>query len=125
MTVEFPVVEHEDVPAPFSVIFFAEDAPVEQQQENGGARAEADAEEFRSGGGDASEPLIAARKRGRNGIDPELGLDNLCEAKHNMMTRNARAMDIDRRLQPNPAIRDALESIIKVGEFISFRSDFF
>jgi hypothetical protein len=31
-----------------------------------------------------------------------------------------RAMDIDRRLQPNPAIRDALEYIIKVKKLIVY-----
>lgn len=51
---------------------------------------------------------------GHRGVDPELGLDNLCEMKHHMMTRNARSNDIDRRLQPNPSTRDALEAIVRV-----------
>uniref|UniRef100_A0A183BU91 Phosphatidylinositol 3-kinase catalytic subunit type 3 n=1 Tax=Globodera pallida TaxID=36090 RepID=A0A183BU91_GLOPA len=107
LTVEFPAVEHADDPAPYSIIFFAEDAPREQENVNGD----------QSDGGDLdSDPLIPSLRSGgvstvrrgggagRNGrvVDPELDMDNLCEIKHNMMTRNARAMDIDRRLQPNP-----------------------
>ena len=60
-----------------------------------------------------TDPLIARPNTYRN-TDPELDMDNLCEMKHHMMTRNARAMDIDRRLQPNPVIRDVLEQIVKV-----------
>lgn len=48
-------------------------------------------------------------------IDPELGLDNLCELKHHMLTRNARANNIDRRLQPNSSTRNTLEIIINVN----------
>uniref|UniRef100_A0A914I1L1 Chromatin modification-related protein MEAF6 n=1 Tax=Globodera rostochiensis TaxID=31243 RepID=A0A914I1L1_GLORO len=118
LTVEFPAVEHADDPAPYSIIFFAEDAPREHENVNGD----------HSDGGDLdSDPLIPSLRSGgvstarrgggavRNGrvVDPELDMANLCEIKHNMMTRNARAMDIDRRLQPNPTVRDALESIIK------------
>ena len=58
--------------------------------------------------------LNGAAAAGHRGVDPELGLDNLCEMKHHMMTRNARSNDIDRRLQPNPASRDMLEAIIRV-----------
>ena len=47
--------------------------------------------------------------------DPELGQENLCEMKHHMMTRNDRAGDIDRRLQPNSFVRDMLEAIIRVS----------
>lgn len=46
--------------------------------------------------------------------DPELSLDNLCELKHHMLTRNARANNIDRRLQPNPSTRTTIEMIINV-----------
>lgn len=64
-------------------------------------------------------------------IDPELGMDNLCEIKHHMLTRNARADDIDRRLKPNSGARDALETIIRVSthgeigaeKFVKLRSD--
>ncbi|VDN23772.1 unnamed protein product [Gongylonema pulchrum] len=45
--------------------------------------------------------------------DPELGLENLCETKHSMMTRNKRAGIFERELKPNAAARDALERIIQ------------
>ena len=119
MTVEFPTIEHSDDLTAYSIIFFAGDAPLnneEQQQEHSDSESDAD-------------PLIPQQRNSRK-VDPELDLEKLCEIKHHMMTRNARfilikstrlnysyivrAMDIDRRLQPNPAIRDALEYIIKV-----------
>ena len=103
LTVEFPTVQHSDDLAVYSVIFFAEDAPL-----NNGEQSQQSDEEF------DSDPLIP-RVRDERRIDPELDLENVCEIKHHMMTRNARAMDIDRRLQPNPTIRDTLEMIIKVG----------
>ncbi|VDK50743.1 unnamed protein product [Anisakis simplex] len=46
--------------------------------------------------------------------DPELGMENLCETKHHMMTRNARADSIDRELKPNAAARDSLQNIIQM-----------
>lgn len=46
--------------------------------------------------------------------DPELGLENLCETKHHMMTRNARAGAFERELKPNAVARDLLEKIIQV-----------
>lgn len=49
-----------------------------------------------------------------NGAEPELGMENLCETKHHMMTRNARADIIDRDLKPNAVARDALQNIIQV-----------
>ena len=61
------------------------------------------------------DPLLP-KPRNERKTDPELDMENLSEIKHHMMTRNARAMDIDRRLQPNPTIRDTLEAIIKVFE---------
>ncbi|KAI6232650.1 Phosphatidylinositol 3-kinase catalytic subunit type 3 [Aphelenchoides fujianensis] len=51
---------------------------------------------------------------GRPADDPEAGLENLCETKHHMLTRNTRAGDIDRRLQPNSLYRDMLEQIIRM-----------
>ncbi|CAD5205554.1 unnamed protein product [Bursaphelenchus okinawaensis] len=53
-------------------------------------------------------------KKIRGKVDPELGMENLCETKHHMLTRNARAGDIDKRLQPNAMIKDMLESIIRM-----------
>jgi hypothetical protein len=97
---EFPSLHHSDDLAAYSIIFFAEDAPSTEDQNHQSEDEDVD-------------PLIP-RPRNSNKKDPELDMENLCEIKHHMMTRNARAMDIDRRLQPNPAIRDTLESIIKV-----------
>lgn len=48
-------------------------------------------------------------------FDPEMGMENLCETKHHMLTRNARAGDIDRSLQPNSLFKNMLETIIRVG----------
>jgi hypothetical protein len=98
--VEFPTVQHSDDLAVYSIIFFAGDAPLNDDHQHSDDESDTD-------------PLIS-RPRNDRKIDPELDMENLCEIKHNMMTRNARAMDIDRRLQPNPAIRDTLEIIIKV-----------
>ncbi|VDM45142.1 unnamed protein product [Toxocara canis] len=49
-----------------------------------------------------------------NHAEPELGMENLCETKHHMMTRNARANIIDRELKPNAAARDALQNILQM-----------
>uniref|UniRef100_A0A915AJ48 Phosphatidylinositol 3-kinase catalytic subunit type 3 n=2 Tax=Parascaris univalens TaxID=6257 RepID=A0A915AJ48_PARUN len=49
-----------------------------------------------------------------NSAEPELGMENLCETKHHMMTRNARADIIDRDLKPNAVARDALQNIIQM-----------
>uniref|UniRef100_A0A0N5AFY1 Phosphatidylinositol 3-kinase catalytic subunit type 3 n=1 Tax=Syphacia muris TaxID=451379 RepID=A0A0N5AFY1_9BILA len=46
--------------------------------------------------------------------DPEIGLENLCETKHLMMTRNARTGKIDQNLKPNAFVRDTLNSIIQI-----------
>jgi len=56
----------------------------------------------------------AAAETTENYTDPELDAENLCEAKHHLMTRNARANQIDRRIQPNSSARSALETIINV-----------
>ncbi|KAK6013299.1 phosphoinositide 3-kinase family, accessory domain protein, partial [Ostertagia ostertagi] len=45
--------------------------------------------------------------------DPELGLENLAETKHNVMTRNARAGAMDKQLKPNKQTKDRLETIIR------------
>lgn len=50
-------------------------------------------------------------------FDPEMGMENLCEIKHHMLTRNVRSNDIDRRLQPNSMFKDMLEAIIRVSLF--------
>ncbi|KJH48163.1 phosphoinositide 3-kinase family, accessory domain protein [Dictyocaulus viviparus] len=47
------------------------------------------------------------------GFDPELGLENLAEIKHNVMTRNARAGAMDKQLKPNKQTKDRLEAIIR------------
>ncbi|WKX92385.1 hypothetical protein Q1695_010425 [Nippostrongylus brasiliensis] len=47
-------------------------------------------------------------------IDPELGLENLAEIKHNVMTRNARAGAMDKQLKPNKQTKDRLETIIQL-----------
>ncbi|KAI6171511.1 Phosphatidylinositol 3-kinase catalytic subunit type 3 [Aphelenchoides bicaudatus] len=47
-------------------------------------------------------------------FDPEMGMENLCEIKHHMLTRNVRSNDIDRRLQPNSLFKDMLEAIIRM-----------
>lgn len=49
--------------------------------------------------------------------DPELGLENLAETKHNVMTRNARAGAMDKQLKPNKQTKDRLETIIRVRVF--------
>uniref|UniRef100_A0A1I7XRN7 Phosphatidylinositol 3-kinase catalytic subunit type 3 n=1 Tax=Heterorhabditis bacteriophora TaxID=37862 RepID=A0A1I7XRN7_HETBA len=46
--------------------------------------------------------------------DPELGLENLCESKHSVMTRNTRAGGVDRQLKPNKQTKDRIEAIIKL-----------
>uniref|UniRef100_A0A8L8K2Q3 Phosphatidylinositol 3-kinase catalytic subunit type 3 n=1 Tax=Heligmosomoides polygyrus TaxID=6339 RepID=A0A8L8K2Q3_HELPZ len=46
--------------------------------------------------------------------DPELGLENLAETKHNVMTRNARAGAMDKQLKPNKQTKDRLETIIRL-----------
>ncbi|VDN08355.1 unnamed protein product [Thelazia callipaeda] len=46
-------------------------------------------------------------------FDPEIGLENLCEIKHHIMTRTARAGVIERELKPNASARDFLEKIIQ------------
>ncbi|KAI6220427.1 Phosphatidylinositol 3-kinase catalytic subunit type 3 [Aphelenchoides besseyi] len=46
--------------------------------------------------------------------DPEMEMENLCESKHHMLTRNVRAGDIDRRIQPDSFHRDKLEAIIRM-----------
>ncbi|KAJ1366330.1 hypothetical protein KIN20_026967 [Parelaphostrongylus tenuis] len=48
------------------------------------------------------------------GFDPELGLENLAETKHNVMTRNARAGAMDKQLKPNKQTKDRLEAIIRL-----------
>uniref|UniRef100_A0AC34Q3N6 Chromatin modification-related protein MEAF6 n=2 Tax=Panagrolaimus sp. JU765 TaxID=591449 RepID=A0AC34Q3N6_9BILA len=45
--------------------------------------------------------------------DPDLGYENLHEMKHQMMTRNARAVEVDRLLLPNSKAKAELEEIIK------------
>uniref|UniRef100_A0A914WFW2 Phosphatidylinositol 3-kinase catalytic subunit type 3 n=1 Tax=Plectus sambesii TaxID=2011161 RepID=A0A914WFW2_9BILA len=45
--------------------------------------------------------------------DPEIGLDNLVEAKHHVLTRSARSGAIDRELKPNAVARDALERVVQ------------
>ncbi len=50
------------------------------------------------------------------GPDPELGLENLVELKHQMMTRNVQSDIVDRALKPDSKARDALELAIQVGE---------
>ncbi|CAD5207974.1 unnamed protein product [Bursaphelenchus xylophilus] len=61
---------------------------------------------------DIQNEMIAMKSSGR--LDPEMGMENLCETKHHMLTRNARAGDIDKRLQPNAVIKDNLEAIIRM-----------
>lgn len=59
--------------------------------------------------------------------DPELGMDNLCEAKHHMLTRSARAEIFERELKPNASTRETLEKILQVNlkRFISYILLFF
>lgn len=45
--------------------------------------------------------------------DRDLGQENLHENKHLMITRNARALEVDRLLVPNPRTKTELEDIIK------------
>lgn len=45
--------------------------------------------------------------------DAEIGLDNLVEAKHHLLTRSARSGAIDRELKPNASARDALERAVQ------------
>jgi len=45
--------------------------------------------------------------------DPDLGFENLHELKHQMITRNTRAVEVDRLLVPNPRAKVELEEIIK------------
>ena len=44
--------------------------------------------------------------------DPEIGLENLIEAKHHILTRSQRSGLSDRELKPNALARDQLERII-------------
>lgn len=87
---------HTEDPSPYSIIYYADD------------------DDFLSATTMASRSLGGVAHSSATRIDPELGLDNLCEIKHHMLTRNARAGDIDRRLKPNAGARDALETIIRV-----------
>ena len=64
-----------------------------------------------------SEALWKKDKAAVTSPDPELGLENLCEMKHLMMTRNARTGIIDRNLKPNAAVRETLSKIIEVCVF--------
>ena len=45
--------------------------------------------------------------------DPDLGFENLHELKHQMMTRNSRALEVEKLLVPNPRAKSELEEIIK------------
>ncbi|KAL6732433.1 hypothetical protein Aduo_003194 [Ancylostoma duodenale] len=71
---------------------------------------------------DPTPDLRIVASMGGNGVgttssrvsDPELGLENLAETKHNVMTRNARAGAMDKQLKPNKQTKDRLETIIKL-----------
>ena len=44
--------------------------------------------------------------------DPEIGLENLVEAKHHRLARSARTGIYERDLKPNPEIRNKLTQIL-------------
>lgn len=92
----------------YSVVFFAEDDDLLLLAANNNNMISAI-------GKSLSYPPVAATNNANRAawVDPELGLDNIYEIKHHMLTRNARANDIDRRLHPNPSARDAIETIIR------------
>uniref|UniRef100_A0A914LH10 Phosphatidylinositol 3-kinase catalytic subunit type 3 n=1 Tax=Meloidogyne incognita TaxID=6306 RepID=A0A914LH10_MELIC len=103
LTIEFPIVQDSDDLTIYSIIYFAGEAPSSTDHHHHSQQFENDLD---------VDPLLP-KPRNERQTDPELDMENLSEIKHHMMTRNARAMDIDRRLQPNPTIRDTLEAIIK------------
>uniref|UniRef100_A0A915CVA0 phosphatidylinositol 3-kinase n=1 Tax=Ditylenchus dipsaci TaxID=166011 RepID=A0A915CVA0_9BILA len=109
LTIEMPVVQFGNENTVYSIVFFAEDDDYllnasltnKVQSFNNNMLNTTPATNYRP---TTSGPGYW--------IDPELGLDNLCEIKHHMLTRNARANQIDRRLQPNTSAKDAIESIL-------------
>ncbi|XP_027215789.1 phosphatidylinositol 3-kinase catalytic subunit type 3 [Penaeus vannamei] len=84
LMVEFPRVEHEGVI--YSVVWWERGGEVEYRH--------------RSAGSVVRMP------------DPEIGLENLQEAKHHRLARSLRSGVTDRDLKPNLAIRDALHTIV-------------
>ena len=52
-------------------------------------------------------------------VDWELGLENLVETKHTLLTRTARSAAYDRGLKPNAATRDLLEHLINTPPAIA------
>jgi len=105
LTIEFPIVQDSDDLTIYSIIYFAGEAPSSSTDHHHHSQ------QFEN---DLDVDPLLPKPRNERQTDPELDMENLSEIKHHMMTRNARAMDIDRRLQPNPTIRDTLEAIIKV-----------
>lgn len=109
LTIEMPSIFYNDDTLPYVIMFSADD---DEYLFNNMANSTISST-IRSLNLTVSPP----QGGGNYWTDPELGLENLCEIKHHMLTRNVRANDIDKRLQPNPTIRDALDAIIKVFNF--------
>lgn len=107
LTIEMPSIFYNDDSLPYVIMFSADDDEILFNNSANSTNASVITR--------LSNLTVSPPQGGGNyWTDPELGLENLCEIKHHMLTRNARANDIDRRLQPNPTIRDALDFIIKV-----------
>ncbi|KAI1724754.1 phosphoinositide 3-kinase family, accessory domain (PIK domain) domain-containing protein [Ditylenchus destructor] len=107
LTLETPTVHYANDSFAYSIVFFAEDDDFLNSSST-------TAINNRSMNFNAiPAPNYRTTANGdKHWVDPELGLDNLCEIKHHMLTRNARANHIDRRLQPNSSARGAIETII-------------
>lgn len=112
LTIEFPMVYNDEDNVPFSIVFFTDDDFTLNNLTN---RSLNSSENASINNRQSVNNNSSTNIQKSNNEDPELGLDNLCELKHHMLTRNARANNTDRRLQPNSLTRNALETIINVN----------
>lgn len=117
LIIEMPTVFHKDDVVPYSILFFMEDE-CQSVGVNPSATRLMNISSIQSNAGSREQKRVVSAIGGGHSeywVDPELGMDNLCEAKHHMLTRNTRANNIDWRLQPNPATREAIETIVNVS----------